>query len=99
MAEVTIEDKLYSSILSYCSLNGISDVDDFISDVLLKGFMIVKNGYSPKDKISIEKENDSDVINSSSLNPYDTKVMALETPTTNNNRKVKITIKKKAKDD
>lgn len=99
MAEVTIEDKLYSSISSYCSLNGIADINNFITNVLHDGFMVVKNGSSPMDKISIEKGYTENTINSSSFAPFATKITASDSTTANNHRKVKITVKKKTKDD
>lgn len=93
MKDVLIEDKLYSSISSYCSLNGIDDINDFINEVLSRGFMIMKNGYSPSSKVLIERGVDDNVTNATTSSS--TKQEENSKPY----RKVKITVKKKTKDD
>lgn len=44
--QVTIKDKLYKDIVSYCELNGL-EVNGFINDLLKKNFMIEKYGEKP----------------------------------------------------
>lgn len=41
---------------SYCELNGIEDVDEFIWQCTVQGFSIVKYGTSPSDNVRREEE-------------------------------------------
>jgi hypothetical protein len=50
---VTIKDKLFKDIHSYCSINGL-DVETYINDMLKKSFMIEKYGNKPG--ISVSKK-------------------------------------------
>ena len=56
--QVTIKDKLYKEIFSYCELNNL-DVNEFINDLLKKNFMIEKYGEKP----GIRKQQNSEPIN------------------------------------
>ena len=44
--DLSINDKLYKEIVSYCELNGLDTVQ-FINDLLKKSFMIEKYGEKP----------------------------------------------------
>ena len=52
---VTIKDKLFKDIHSYCSINDL-DVETYINDMLKKSFMIEKYGNKPG--IVSKKENE-----------------------------------------
>ena len=56
--QVTIKDKLYKDIVSYCELNGL-EVNGFINDLLKKNFMIEKYGEKP----GISKSQVSELLN------------------------------------
>ena len=43
---VTIKDRLFKDIQSYCSINGL-DIETYINDILKKSFMIEKYGEKP----------------------------------------------------
>ena len=43
---VTIKDRLFKVIQSYCSINGL-DIETYINDILKKSFMIEKYGEKP----------------------------------------------------
>ena len=43
---VTIEDKLFKDIKSYCSINSL-DIEAYINGILKKGFMLEKYGEKP----------------------------------------------------
>jgi hypothetical protein len=56
---VTIKDKLFKDIQSYCSINDL-DVETYINDMLKKSFMIEKYGNKPG--ISVPKK-ETELIN------------------------------------
>ena len=43
---ITIKDRLFKDIQSYCSINGL-DIETYINDILKKSFMIEKYGEKP----------------------------------------------------
>jgi pyruvate/2-oxoglutarate dehydrogenase complex dihydrolipoamide acyltransferase (E2) component len=52
-----IKNKLREDIESYCKLNGIDDIEDFINKIIMKGFTIEKYGeLKPREKTKVEKE-------------------------------------------
>lgn len=48
---VTINDKLYSDIVSFCEENEVKDIENFINSLLSERFLIKKYGSSPFEKM------------------------------------------------
>ena len=54
--EIEINPSLHKSILEYCKMNLIKDVDSFIVRCMTNGFNILRFGISPTDNMKREKE-------------------------------------------
>lgn len=72
---VTIKDRLFKDIQSYCSINGL-DIETYINDILKKSFMIEKYGEKPcvksvKEKTEPINEPKKEIINE----PIKTKIV------------------------
>lgn len=57
---ITINDKLYKDIDSYCKLNDLGETVKYINDLLKKSFMVEKYGEKPsiqqKESVEVKKE-------------------------------------------
>ncbi len=73
---VTIKDRLFKDIQSYCSINDL-DIETYINDILKKSFMIEKYGEKPCVKPVKEK---TEPINEPKKEPIKTEIV--ETPKT-----------------
>ena len=57
---ITINDKLYKDIDSYCKLNDLGETVKYINDLIKKSFMVEKYGEKPsiqqKESVEVKKE-------------------------------------------
>lgn len=57
--EIKINDRLYKEIITYCELNNIDNIDNYINNIIKKGFTIDVYGETPlfvKKNNKIEEE-------------------------------------------